>query len=403
MASPRGGRLAATPTKKVDKKYMQKDLICKFFQIGECRNGNACRFRHILDPDRAVADMTDMLSSATLTETPKKNSRRKPKDKLEGKNALASPPVQLDGTPPPPSPQPRYLVRRSDWKGLPDWIQLTKERGDAKPFPPLASDVLFSDGPALLLPFAPPEGAARGRGAAIVCPGGNLEFLHPREGYPIARWLAEALGIPAFVLRYRLLPEHGLEEMIDDFTSAVRHARSHAHGGPVVAFGFSAGGYVCAAGSAAAGGEGSSPARPDGLALVYPCTNPDGWLKDDECGFHRAECDSAEVQSLIEGRERLCAGAAFVPPPPLFVCASTTDEICPPESETDPYVAAAKAAGTPVTYLKGDFGDHGWGLKRFWAEDCMKWLRELGVGAEREEADPAEPTVRRVLSEEAPP
>ena len=42
-----------------------------------------------------------------------------------------------------------------------------------------------------------------------MCPGGNLEFLHPREGEPVARWLAETFGVPAFVLRYRLLPAHG--------------------------------------------------------------------------------------------------------------------------------------------------------------------------------------------------
>ena len=39
---------------------------------------------------------------------------------------------------------------------------------------PLEDDPLFSDdGGPLLLPFLPPEGSSVGKGAAIVCPGGN--------------------------------------------------------------------------------------------------------------------------------------------------------------------------------------------------------------------------------------
>ena len=39
------------------------------------------------------------------------------------------------------------------------------------------------------------------------------------------RWHAETLGIPAYVLRYRLLPAAGLDEMVSDFWSTVREAR----------------------------------------------------------------------------------------------------------------------------------------------------------------------------------
>ena len=40
--------------------------------------------------------------------------------------------------------------------------------------------------------------------------------------------------------------------------------------------------------------------------------------------------------------EQLAAGNDFVRSPALFVCASTDDDVCPPETETDPYVAAAR-------------------------------------------------------------
>ena len=331
------------------------------------------------------------------------------KKKNKKLTALPLPALSLaDGSPLAIPARPKFLYPKREWKDLPEWIVLDDERGTGKkkPFPPLSDDLLFrNNGGPVLLPFAPQEGAPTGPGAAVVCPGGNLEFLHPREGYPIASWLAETMGIPAFVVGYRLLPEHGLDEMVSDLHAAVRHARRHANGGPVVAFGFSAGGYVCAAGAAAAAAaaptappteaapteaaptaasdaEGSfgGGGRPDALALMYPCTCPDGWLVDDECGFHRAECDTPQVQSLTSGKERLRAGEAFVPPPPLFVVASTADWVCPPESETDPYVDAARQAGVAVEYLKGDWGDHGFGLKRFWTTPCAKWLQALGVG-----------------------
>ena len=89
---------------------------------------------------------------------------------------------------------------RREWRDLPDWIELSDERGrgGGRPFPPLADDPLFRDGGPALLPFLPPGGEpACCRGAVLVCPGGNYEFLHPREGAPIARYFAEALPLPA--------------------------------------------------------------------------------------------------------------------------------------------------------------------------------------------------------------
>ena len=95
----------------------------------------------------------------------------------------------------------RYLLPRKRWGELPEWISLPNERG--RSLPRLEVDPLFEAGPPCLLPFRPPAGAPTGRGAVVVCPGGNYEFLHPREGPPIAAWLSEAHGVPSFVLRYR--------------------------------------------------------------------------------------------------------------------------------------------------------------------------------------------------------
>ena len=275
----------------------------------------------------SLAELIDLLHVAPPATAParapqatSKGAGPKPRKKsLPGKNAIESPMIDLDGMPMATPEQPHFLAKRKKWPEMPDWIVLSDERGKARPFPPLAEDPLFVDGAPALLPYLPPAGTPAGKGAAIVCPGGNLEFLHPREGAPIARWVAEALGVPAFVLRYRLLPSHNLAQMHADFVGAVRAARRHANGGPVVAFGFSAGGYVCASGAAAAasgvrrgsgGGHGGnasavsiaapdSEGTPDGLGLIYPCTCPDGWLAEDTCGFWRADVHSEQVRYLI--------------------------------------------------------------------------------------------------------
>ena len=70
-------------------------------------------------------------------------------------------------------------------------------------------------------------------------------------------------------------------------------------------------------------------------------------------------------------------GPRFVKPPPLFVVASLDDDCCPPETESDPYVDAARLAGTSVTYLRDNFGGHGFGLKQFWTGECEAWLRNI--------------------------
>ena len=318
-----------------------------------------------------------------------KSKGRQRKPPLAGNRAVDGGVLHLDGRPVDSSNSgkpPRYLVKRAEWKDMPDWIVLQDERGKKpRPFPSLADDPLFRDGAsdgARLLSYLPPSGsAASSIGAAIICPGGNYEFLHPREGSPVARWAAEELGIPTFVLKYGLLPACGLQEMQEHLACAVREARKHANGGPVVACGFSAGGHLIASSSTTVAAQSDHACRADLQLLVYPCINPDGWLLDDECGFWRAEVDTPQVRSLVTGRERLRTGKEFVVPPPTFLVSSTDDWVCPPDRDGDPYAAAIKAAaGGSVEHLRGSFGDHGFGLKRFWAEPAAKWLRAHGVG-----------------------
>merc|ERR1712176_1170123 len=99
-----------------------------------------------------------------------------------------------------------------------------------------------------------------------------MGFRVPQEGFPAADMLASN-GIRAFVLRYRLLPEHSLEDMLNDLSSAIEEVR-RTHGGPVAAMGFSAGGHLVASlgvlGVRAQAGR-ARRLRLDAQVLVYPC------------------------------------------------------------------------------------------------------------------------------------
>jgi hypothetical protein len=56
--------------------------------------------------------------------------------------------------------------------------------------PPLDGDPLFCGPHSPRLLVSPQNIAGMGRGTVIVCPGGNYEFLCPKEALPIAEWLA---------------------------------------------------------------------------------------------------------------------------------------------------------------------------------------------------------------------
>merc|ERR1712039_413544 len=150
-----------------------------------------------------------------------------------------------------------------------------------------------------------------------------------------------------------------------------------------MAMGFSAGGHlvasVCAESAAA-------DTRPDAAALIYTNIDPIDWKEATSADFWHTDVASKEAQSCLVGRDKLISGPNFVAPPPLFVMSSTGDKACPPEVHTDPYVKAAQEAGVAVSMLRGDFGDHGFGLQEFWTAPCIAWAKRRGFGVVQERA-----------------
>jgi len=81
----------------------------------------------------------------------------------------------------------------------------------------------------------------------IVIPGGGYHYLAEPEGQPVALWLQEH-GIAAFVLHYRVAPNHYPAEVLDGLR-AVRLVRSNAarfgiDQNKLGVWGFSAGGHL---------------------------------------------------------------------------------------------------------------------------------------------------------------
>lgn len=280
--------------------------------------------------------------------------------------------------------------------------------------PSLSADPLLQgpDSPCVLLPG---PRAAQGRGTVIVCPGGNYEFLCSSEGMPVAKLLAEN-NICAMVLRYRLLPRHRPGTAVADLAAAVRLVRG-LRNGPVAAMGFSAGGHLVASYSQRCGAksdcsrskrrvasrhrlhkgkvrkgactkactkERHSKSSPlDAQVLVYPAIDGRGWLNDDECGFFQYDECMAQAPLLLRHQHALMGGPGFAAPQ-SFLVASTGDPVCPPKEHADVYAAALSKRGIPHTYLRRNFGDHGFGVGGGWASRCIKWLKEAGFGDEAE-------------------
>ena len=214
----------------------------------------------------------------------------------------------------------------------------------------------------------------------IISPGGNYEFLCPHEAQPVADWLA-AHGIYSVVLRYRLLPHYHLDDALDDFSAALRYIK-RSRGGPVVAMGFSAGGHLIASHAVRHAAEASGKStefQVDGQVLAYAAIDGLDWLDPQTCGFFDAERCLPAAPSLVARQPSLLGGPGFAAPD-SFLVYSIYDVTCPPENTGDRYSRALTAAGVPHTYLRGDYGDHGFGIDVGWTDECVIWLHQLGLG-----------------------
>ncbi len=234
--------------------------------------------------------------------------------------------------------------------------------------------------------------------AVLVMPGGGyVRIVVDREGYEIARRLADR-GWTVFVLFYRLPGDGwaaGPDVALSDAQRAIRliRARAGTYGiksDRVAAMGFSAGGHVC--GDLATrfaqptytpiDAADRSSARPDVAALMYavqsmtlPLAHPGS----------RALLLGASPTPALENAHSTASNVTSATPPCLLVHAEDDRSVV--VENTLAFRAAAIKAGVAVETHLFATGGHGFGLSRavgkpvaLWPTLFEEWARAQGLG-----------------------
>lgn len=247
------------------------------------------------------------------------------------------------------------------------------------------------DRPTLTL-YAPSEEHAPGA-AVIVIPGGSYEWLAMNhEGRQIANWL-NAMGITAFVLKYRLGPKYHHPVELDDAQRAIRMVRAQAKEFAVLpdkigVMGFSAGGHLAstaethfdAGNAAAAEAIDRASSRPDFVVLCYPVISlvadyAHTHSRDNLLGKNPPEELEKELSSELQVTKET---------PPTFLWSSNTDDVVPAENSVAFYLALRKA-GVPAELHIFSEAPHGVGLDLrdpsvgMWGELVVEWMRGRGI------------------------
>ena len=221
--------------------------------------------------------------------------------------------------------------------------------------------------------------------AILVLPGGGYAKQADHEAEPVAEWLA-SLGIHAFVLRYRVAPDHH-PAPLEDAKRAMLWIRSGGHGLNVDAsrvgvLGFSAGGHLAAtlAVQVPSGDPelDTNAAAPDLSILCYPVIS----FVD---SVHQGSVDNlAGPGAPAEVLRELSAELHVTPATPPAFLWHTADDHSVPVAHSLAYAGALSRAGVPVELHVFPHGIHGIGLAPGtpgadqWPSLCASWLGRRG-------------------------
>lgn len=229
--------------------------------------------------------------------------------------------------------------------------------------------------------------------AVIVAPGGGYTGLAmSHEGRQPANWL-NALGVTAFVLRYRLGPRYHHPIELGDAQRAIRLVRSRAaefHIQPdrIGVMGFSAGGHLMS--TAATHFDNGNPdapdpidragSRPDFAILIYPVIEMRPPYAH-EGSVHALVGENPDPKLLEYLSNDLQVTAQT---PPTFLLTTSADTAVPAENAVLFYLALHKA-GVPAELHVFEKGPHGIGLDLgdpalgMWPTLLANWLRGRGL------------------------
>jgi acetyl esterase/lipase len=227
----------------------------------------------------------------------------------------------------------------------------------------------------------------------IVFPGGSYVHLAiDHEGKQIAEWLNQ-LGIPAFMLQYRLGPKYRHPVELGDAQRAIRYVRAHAgeygiDSHRIGVWGFSAGGHLAStAGTHFDAGHPDSPdvverqsSRPDFMILAYPV------ITFHEPYLHRGSRDALlgpnPDPALIDQLSNELRVTKDTPP--TFLFHTSDDKTVPVQNSVEFYLALQKN-GVPAEMHIYQHGEHGVGLAKnnpelsTWPNLLANWLKVNGL------------------------
>jgi acetyl esterase/lipase len=236
--------------------------------------------------------------------------------------------------------------------------------------------------------------AARGvPSAVIVAPGGGYRALAMNhEGRQVANWL-NAVGITAFVLKYRLGPRYHHPIELGDAQRAIRTVRAHAaeYGikpDRIGMMGFSAGGHLTS--TAETHFDAGNPNAPDPIDRVS--SRPDfAVLGYAVISFIAPYSHRGSEQALLGDNPdpKLLAYLSnetqvTSETPPTFLFSTSGDTTVPSENSVAFYLALHKAH-VPAELHIFQNGPHGVGLDLGdpalgeWPTLLIHWLRGLGM------------------------
>jgi acetyl esterase/lipase len=229
--------------------------------------------------------------------------------------------------------------------------------------------------------------------AVIVAPGGsysNLAIDH--EGRQVASWF-NAMGVTAFVLKYRLGPRYHHPIELGDAQRAIRLVRARAQEfgiapGRIGMMGLSAGGHLTATAGArfddgvrdAADAVDRASSRPDFLILAYPVISFDPEIA--HAGSVRNLLGESPDRKLLDDLSAELHVSDRTPP--TFLFHTTADASVPVENSIRFYLALRKAR-VPAEMHVFENGPHGIGLAledaalATWPTLLANWLRAKGL------------------------
>jgi acetyl esterase/lipase len=244
----------------------------------------------------------------------------------------------------------------------------------------------------MLTPYLPAQTNAFQTGV-VICPGGGyVRLAMDHEGRQVAEFF-NGLGIPAFVLQYRLGPRYRHPSMLLDAQRAVRTVRARAaeygiRPERVGLMGFSAGGHLAStAGTHFDAGqpghadpiEGAG-SRPDFLILGYPVvTLVESWVHRGSRDYLLGPMQHPDLLASLSNERQVTKDT-----PPTFLFHTTTDTAVPPENSVAFYLALRRA-GVPAELHVYEQGRHGVGLApadpvlATWPARLTDWLKVRGL------------------------